>query len=36
MYDLIYDKYYPLQPGTKKPKVARVSREYSIPYDVAE
>ena len=35
-YQLIYDKYYPMIPGTKKPKVSKVSESNSIEYDVAE
>lgn len=35
-YQLIYNKYYPMIPGTKKPKVSKVNENNSIEYEVAE
>ena len=32
VYDLIFEHYYPLITGTKKPNVQSVSEENSIPY----
>lgn len=32
-YDLIFERYYPLITGTKKPNVKDVNEETSIPYD---
>ncbi|SHK38838.1 putative DNA primase/helicase [Clostridium cavendishii DSM 21758] len=33
IYDLIFEQYYPLITGTKKPNVKEVTDEYAIPYD---
>ena len=33
VYDLIFEHYYPLITGTKKPNVQSVSEENSIPYE---
>lgn len=33
VYNLIFDKYYPLITGTKKPNVKEVTEEYAKPYE---
>lgn len=36
IYSIIYDKYYPMIPGTKRPSVSKVNSSNSIEYNVAD
>ncbi|SCH33245.1 phage/plasmid primase%2C P4 family%2C C-terminal domain [uncultured Clostridium sp.] len=36
IYSIIYDKYYPMVPGTKRPSVSNVNSSNSIEYSVAD